>query len=506
MAAATRIIAIASGKGGVGKTNVSLNLAWALARQGRRVCLLDADLGLSNVDVLLGIRPDTGLEQVLFHGLPLREAVTQVATGIDLVPGSSGVARMAELNPLQRQRLAREFALLSGYDFVLVDNSPGISPQVLALCLSAQELVLVVNPEITSLTDAYALVKVLRGRGLNWPPLVLVNRSPGETEARLVFRRLQHTAQKHLGLNCAYLGALPEDPRVGRAAALQRPVLEAFPASPFALAMAEAARKLTLAASASVSRAKDAAQFWDASVCSVLASPEAAPAPRPPESGASARPGAGGDILREAQAMRALFERLNFQGAPEPLRRIAEAGAGHARRLMLALARLTAQNAALSATRHAPPAITVPPAQPAGPEEQPEGPAALASCAGKVLVRCPDRDLAHMVADIVREQGHEPVLPGRSAERNGELAADLAGVRLCVLAGAEPEGAQALAAGLAGAPIIVLDESFGRNRAGWLALPGVCAVLPVPFRVLELERAMQAALGCAATGTGKPAA
>ncbi len=481
MAAATRIIAIASGKGGVGKTNVTLNLAWALARQGRRVCLLDADLGLSNVDVLLGIRPEKGLEQVLFEGLPLREAVTGVATGIDLVPGSSGVARMAELDRAQRQRLAREFALLSGYDFVLVDNSPGISPQVLGLCLAAQELVLVVNPEITSLTDAYALVKVLHGRGLTWPPLVLVNRSPGETEARLLFRRIQHTAQKHLGLNCAYLGALPEDPRVARAAALQRPVLEAFPDCPFALAMAEAARKLSLAASASAGRARSGAEFWDASVRAAIANLGAAslPAQSPARAPVGLPADARGDILREAQAMRALFERLNFKGSPEPLRRIAEAGAGHARRLMLALARLSAQA----------PAGETAPARPAVP------PLAQA-CAGKVLVRCPDRDLAHMVADIVREQGHEPVLPRRLSELNG----DLAGIRLCVLSGAEPEGARLLIDRLRGAPLIVLDESFGRSRAAWQALPGVRAVLPVPFRVLELERAMQAVL-CAGSGS-----
>jgi len=352
-----RIIAVASGKGGAGKTNVTLNLAWALSRLGNRVCILDADLGLSNVDVLLGLVPQRTLDQVLFEGVPLELVVTPVATGIDLVPGSSGVARMAELTRAARTRLVREFSALSGYDYLLVDNSPGISPQVLALCLAAQELVVVVNPEVTSLTDAYALIKVLRGRGLAWPPLVLVNRAPNAQAAELAFRRIQATAQKHLGLNCSYLGHVPEDAAVPRAAALQRAVLEAFPQSPFARAVVQAAGRLARSAGESAARGKDPASFWDESVRALQNAEQAEQLQReqrmrqaarsaPPATGASSQaPASGVDaeaqgMMREMEAVRALFTRLNFKGAPEPLRRISEAGRGHAEKLMAALTRM----------------------------------------------------------------------------------------------------------------------------------------------------------------------
>ena len=116
----TRVLALASGKGGAGKTSVSVNLAFALARGGRRVLILDADLGLSNVDVLLGLSPDKSLEHVLFENLPMRQAMLPVSPLVDVISGGSGVARLAELSRPARQRLAQEFAALSDYDYILV--------------------------------------------------------------------------------------------------------------------------------------------------------------------------------------------------------------------------------------------------------------------------------------------------------------------------------------------------------------------------------------------------
>jgi flagellar biosynthesis protein FlhG len=466
LGALPKIICVASGKGGVGKTNVTLNLAWALARLGHRVCLFDADLGLSNVDVLLGIAPEHTLEQVLFEGLPLAQALTPVATGIDLVPGSSGVARMAELTRSARLRLVREFAALSGYDYVLVDNSPGISPQVLALCLAAQELVVVVNPEVTSLTDAYALIKVLHQRGLIWPPLVLVNRAPSAQAAEQVFRRIQVTAQKHLALNCTFLGHLPEDAAVGRAAAMQRPVLEVFPQSAFALAVARAAGRLAGAARASAARAVDASAFWDESVRSLQQT--APPAAGTTAPAAPAAPEAQ-RMLREIESVRALFARLDFRGAPEPLQRIAEAGKNHARSLAEALARLW-------------------PGAAASPRPV-AGPAARASAT--VLVHCANTDLAQIVADILRDMGLSPLMAGDGGSAPGHRAA-----ALCVLAAADPASSVgARLKTLPGTPVLVLDESFGRHRADWARQPGVRAVLPVPFDVPELIRSVTALLG-----------
>lgn len=227
-----RVVSIASGKGGVGKTSVAVNLAASLAASGRRVCLLDADLGLANVDILLGLFPTVTLEDVLFGGLPLERALLPVAPNLDVLPGSSGVQRMAALSTQARTRLVREMEKLAGYDFLLIDNSPGISPQIVSLCLSSQEIILVTTPEATSITDAYALFKVLAGRGLARRPLLLVNRARGEEQARLVFERIDATARQYLGQGCGFLGLIPDDPNLARSAALRRPLGEVAAAAP----------------------------------------------------------------------------------------------------------------------------------------------------------------------------------------------------------------------------------------------------------------------------------
>lgn len=240
----SRVLAIASGKGGAGKTSLAVNLAFALGWLGRRVCLLDADLGLSNVDILLGLSPALTLEQVLFEGASMEEAVMSVGPLVDVVSGSSGVARMAELTRPARARLAKEFAKLTAYDYILVDNSPGITRQVVSLCLGCDEIMVVVNPEPASITDAYALVKVLRENGLCKSPGLLFNRVRGETQATEVFARFKAACAKHLRLSCSYLGFVPFDQAMGAAAARQRPLLETNPASPASRALLKLAQTL----------------------------------------------------------------------------------------------------------------------------------------------------------------------------------------------------------------------------------------------------------------------
>ncbi|MDD4952374.1 MAG: MinD/ParA family protein, partial [Desulfovibrionaceae bacterium] len=262
----THFISIASGKGGVGKTSVSVNLAWALAEAGQRVCLLDADLGLSNVDVLLGVSCEATLEQVIFEGLPMERAATRVAPNLQVISGSSGVSRMAELSRAKRRRLIEEFKKLEAYDYVLIDNSPGITAQVVSVCLSSRDVVLVVNPDAGSITDAYALIKVMRENGLWWPPLLLMNRTRSAETARRIFERVKQTAQKHLNLDCGYLGWLPEDPSVTRAAIVQRPAAEAFPDSPFTRAVLRTAGVIRRYSATAKGRVVAGDQFWENSV------------------------------------------------------------------------------------------------------------------------------------------------------------------------------------------------------------------------------------------------
>ncbi|WP_051445419.1 MinD/ParA family protein [Desulfocurvus vexinensis] len=262
----TRVICVASGKGGVGKTSLATGLAFALAARGNRVCLLDADLGLANVDIVLGVSPDKTLEDVLFGGVPMAEAIVPVAPGVDLVSGASGVPRLAELTRAERMRLAAQFAALDGYDYLIVDNSPGISAQVVSLCLSARDLVVVATPDATAITDAYALIKVLTRSGLWWSPFICVNRARGRQQGRLVFEKLRATAGKHLGLNCRYLGCVLEDEAVGLAASLRKPVAEAAPRSGAARDLAALAQTLDEADTPGRRRDVSPQRFLDGSV------------------------------------------------------------------------------------------------------------------------------------------------------------------------------------------------------------------------------------------------
>lgn len=262
----TRIISIASGKGGVGKTNVTVNLAWALASLGRSVLVLDADLGLSNVDILLGIRPRYTLEDVLFSGVPMSQAILNVSRGVDLISGASGVSRLAELSRTTRLRLVNQFKALQSYDYILIDNSPGITAQVTSICLSSKDIIIVVNPEATSITDAYALIKVLSQNGLWWMPSILVNRSRSTRQARLIFEKLRATAGQRLGINCSYLGHIPEDRRIASASAFQRPLIEMKPDSPAAAAISGIAMELSLSAEGGRGRDITPHRFLDASI------------------------------------------------------------------------------------------------------------------------------------------------------------------------------------------------------------------------------------------------
>ncbi|MCG8614645.1 MAG: MinD/ParA family protein [Desulfobacterales bacterium] len=224
-----KIITVASGKGGVGKTSISLNLSLALADAGYRVCLFDADLGLANVNILTGIYPEHGLADVMDGKKSLSQIMIREFNGIDIIPGSSGVARLADLDTAGARRLLNGFENLTDYDFFILDTSAGISAQVLAFCRAAHEMILVATPEPTSLTDAYALMKVLAKS----PPLprvrVIVNQVQSVPAAKKAWAKLKGTVHKYLSLTLSPLGILARDPNVPVAVASQIPFFTLFP-------------------------------------------------------------------------------------------------------------------------------------------------------------------------------------------------------------------------------------------------------------------------------------
>ncbi len=239
-----QVIAVTGGKGGVGKTSVAVNLATALATTGRRVMLLDGDLGLANVDVFLGLSPRHTMAHVLSGERSLEEIILESPHGVQVVPGASGVADLANLSAAGHLSLVQAFsALTNRVDTMIVDTSAGISHSVLQFSQASQHVLLVVCDEPASMTDAYALVKVLSRTHDVTRFRVLANmvRSPGDGE--ILFEKLQRVTSKFLDVTLEYVGEIPEDPYLRRAIREQRPVVGAFPSSPSTRAFKKLALK-----------------------------------------------------------------------------------------------------------------------------------------------------------------------------------------------------------------------------------------------------------------------
>jgi flagellar biosynthesis protein FlhG len=238
-----QVIAVTGGKGGTGKTSVAVNLATAVAQSGRKAMLLDGDLGLANVDVLLGLTPRCTLEHVIRGERRLEEVILETESGVRVVPAASGVARMAALSSAEQAGIVQAFSALPGpLDVLIIDTAAGIADSVLQFCQAAQRVLVVLRDEPTSLTDTYALIKVLsRQHGVRHFHVVAnMTRAAGQGES--VFRRLQRVTDRYLEVMVDYVGEIPEDRSLQKAVQAQRAVVEAFPASPSAMAFKQLAR------------------------------------------------------------------------------------------------------------------------------------------------------------------------------------------------------------------------------------------------------------------------
>src|SRR5437764_9240564 len=239
------VIAITSGKGGVGKSNIAVNLAIKLAEAGKHVVLLDADLGLANADVLCNIDLPHNLSHVIARKKELKDVMVKTPGGFYLVGGASGLARMADLTDGDRQRLVDALGELEEkFDVILIDTGAGISPNVLSFTRAADHVLVVTTPEPTAITDAYAVIKVLSRDGLERRVSLLVNQVRSVNESRLVHERIAKVARQFLGITVYDAGHVMADEAVPSAVRARVPFVIASPKSPASHCIAQLAMRL----------------------------------------------------------------------------------------------------------------------------------------------------------------------------------------------------------------------------------------------------------------------
>lgn len=227
-----RSLSISSGKGGVGKTNIVINLAIQLAKLGKKVFLIDADLGLANIDILLNLAPQFTIEDVLTGKKHINDIIVEGPLGIHILPASSGISEMQTLSGKQQMSMLRELANLNTqYDYILIDTGAGISSTVLRFNAAADEICMVTNPEPTAITDAYAMMKIMSSKYQVHHFKLIVNQS-GPAEAMDVYNRLVRVLNKFLTVNLELLGNIPRDPSFIKAVKNQEPISLLYPNSP----------------------------------------------------------------------------------------------------------------------------------------------------------------------------------------------------------------------------------------------------------------------------------
>jgi flagellar biosynthesis protein FlhG len=242
----TRTIAVTSGKGGVGKSNVALNLAILLSAAGNRVALVDADLGLANIDLLVDVDVHSNLSHVLAGFKTLQEIIVDLPSGVQFVPGASGLARLARLSDFQRAQLIKELTVLEAdNDVIVVDTAAGIGPDVVQLASAADHVLVVTTPEPPAVTDSYAMTKVLVRGGYAGQISLLVNMATGRHEARATYGRMAGVARQFLAKAIYDAGYVPTDPKVREAVRRRQPLVLTYPRCPASRSLAALAAKLS---------------------------------------------------------------------------------------------------------------------------------------------------------------------------------------------------------------------------------------------------------------------
>lgn len=226
-------IAITSGKGGVGKTNIAVNLGLSLANSGKRVLLFDADMGLANVDILFGFTAKHNVADVLDQKLQLREIMVEVSDGMYVLPATSGLLQLDNPSPSELTNLAKQMDDLSQeFDVLLLDTGAGLRDTVLFFSSAAEEVLVITTPEPTAITDAYAMIKVLNTSYSIRVIKLLVNEAVDEKEARQIFNKLNNVSKANINVDLEFAGWIAKDVHLERAVRKRKPVMLGYPSSP----------------------------------------------------------------------------------------------------------------------------------------------------------------------------------------------------------------------------------------------------------------------------------
>lgn len=248
-----RVISVTSGKGGVGKTNMAINMATSFAARGKKTLLVDADFGLANANILLNIRPTATLEDVLHSDRRLEEIFVSSRYGFDLLPSGCGLRTLFNLDSFtQRTLFDRLQETFQQYDYVIYDTAPGIGNHVLDINASAHEIVVVTLPDPMALADTYALIKVLAAEKRQKKFRLIVNRVKNPTVGLEIYRKLGALLDEFLSISIDYMGCVPEDAVVGESILTQKPVLALAPRSSFSIAVQRLCDKLLATSSSAV--------------------------------------------------------------------------------------------------------------------------------------------------------------------------------------------------------------------------------------------------------------
>ncbi|WP_353683464.1 MinD/ParA family protein [Thermodesulfovibrio sp. 3907-1M] len=239
-----RIVAVSSGKGGVGKTNFVTNIALVFRSMQKRVLLMDADVGLSNIDIMFGIAPKYNIKHLLSGEKSMKDIIVKTPEGIDIIPASSGIRELTQLTYGHKMRIIEELENIDkDYDIFLIDTGAGISDNVTFFCSAAHDTIVIVTAEPTSIADAYALIKVLYREHGEMNFRIVVNNTKNHREAKETFRKLSMVTERFLGISIDWLGELPYDEKIREAVVAQKPYITLYPTSDFSKKLTEIAKQ-----------------------------------------------------------------------------------------------------------------------------------------------------------------------------------------------------------------------------------------------------------------------